>query len=82
MYDTILLKRYHKYGLADSGGKIILNPHYDKIKKLGEYILVKKDKKYGVMDYEGNLVSEIIYDSIKLERNKLKGLKNKIWSEI
>ena len=82
LYDTILLKRYHKYGLANSDGIIILNPSYDKIKKLGEYILVKKDKKYGVMDYEGNFVSEIIYDKIKLERNKLKGLKNKIWSEI
>ena len=68
---------------ADKNGNIILNPIYDKIKKLGEYILVKRNRMYGVLDFEGKNVSEIQYKSIKIERNTLKGLNERgVWVEI
>ena len=73
LYDTILIKRYHKYGLANLDGKIIYDVKYDKIKKLGEYILVKDGKKYFVLDSDGEMFSEFSYKKIKLERNTLYG---------
>ena len=82
-YDTLLLKRYHKYGLASLNGEKIFEPHYDKIKKLGEYIVIKKDDKYGVLNAKGEIIEEIIYKKIKLERNRLRGMRdNTGWIDI
>ncbi len=72
--DSLLLKKYDKYGLSDTFGKILYEPEYDKIKKLGEYIVVRKDKKCMVLDSDGEQISEMGYKKIRLERNKLEGL--------
>ena len=83
LQDTILIKRYNKYGLADLDGKIIYEVKYDKIKKLGEYIVVKDGKKYFVLDYDGERMNDFSYKKIKLERNTLYGLSDdKVWVEI
>lgn len=73
LYDTLIIKRYKKYGLANRNGYIFLEPVYDNIKKYKEYILIKKDDKYGLLDFEGKKISEIVYKKIKLDHNTVKG---------
>lgn len=73
LFDTLIVKRYGKYGLANLNGYIFMEPVYDNIKKYNEYILVKKDDKYGILDYEGKKLSELVYKKIKVERNTIKG---------
>ena len=81
--DTILIKRYNKYGLADLNGKIIYDVKYDKIKKLGEYILVRDGKKWFALDSDGERLNDFSYKKIKLERNTIYGLcDDKEWVEI
>lgn len=83
LHDTILIKRYNKYGLTNLDGKIIYDIKYDKIKKLGEYIIVKEGKKYFVLDSDGERINDFSYKKIKLERNTLYGLgDDKEWVEI
>ena len=72
--DSLLLKKYDKYGLSDTFGKILYEPEFDKIKKIGEYIVVRKNKKCMVLDSDGEQLSEMGYKKIRLERNKLEGL--------
>ena len=83
IHDTIMIKRYNKYGLTDLDGKIILDIKYNKIKKLGEYILVRDGKKYFVLNYDGERINDFSYKKIKLERNTLYGLgDDKRWVKI
>lgn len=83
LHDTILIKRYHKYGLANLDGKIIYDIKYEKIKKLGDYILVKDGKKYFALDSDGERVNDFSYRKIKLERNSLYGYTDdKKWVEL
>lgn len=58
-----------KYGVADSEGKIILNPEYAEIKALGKdnksgFIVKTADGKYGIVDFSGNSILEAKYDEI------------------
>jgi len=83
LHDTILIKRYNKYGLADLDGKIIYDVKYDKIKKLGEYIIVQDGKKFFVLDSDGERINDFSYKKIKLERNTLYGLgDDRTWVKI
>ena len=83
LHDTILIKRYHKFGLADLDGKIIYDIKYDKIKKLGEYIVIREGKKSFVLDSDGDRINDFSYRKIKLERNTLYGLgDDKEWVKI
>ena len=83
LHDTILIKRYKEYGLADLDGKIIYDIKYDKIKKLGEYILIREGKKWFVLDSDGERINDFSYKKIKLERNTLYGFgDDKEWVKI
>lgn len=78
LYDTLLIKRYNKYGLVNLKGEIVLAPDCDKIKKLGEHILVKRNGKYGLYSADGNKITDIKYKKIRLERNNPEGQINKL----
>lgn len=68
----ILLTKYNpenrelKYGLADSTGKVLLEPIYDQISavKDNQYLLVKKGRKYGIADANGKWVVPLSFDDI------------------
>ena len=82
LYETQLLKKFHKYGLATNDGDIILEISCSKIKKLGEYILVKRGRRYGLFSSTGEKITDIKYKKIRLERNTLEGYINKQWQVI
>ncbi|RZJ91102.1 MAG: WG repeat-containing protein [Chryseobacterium sp.] len=68
----ILLTKYNpenrelKYGLADSTGKVFLEPIYDQISpaKNDQYLLVKRGHKYGITDANGKWVVPLSFDDI------------------
>jgi len=70
----ILLTKYNpenkalKYGLADSTGKVFLEPIYDQISpgKDDQYLLVKQERKYGIIDGNGRWVVPLSFDDIGL----------------
>ena len=70
----ILLSEYNpenrelKLGIADSTGKVFLEPIYDLINAVrdDQYLLIKKDHKYGLTDADGKWLIPLQYDDLGL----------------
>src|SRR4051794_37008388 len=55
-----------KWGLADTTGKLIIQPIYDEALFLNEqgYIKVRKGKKWGILDPNGKKVTSVKYAEV------------------
>jgi hypothetical protein len=63
----LLLDRDNKYGLANTSGKILLGPNYDRLVDTDKgLIIANRYGKVGVLDYGGKTQLPFKYDDVRI----------------